>query len=298
MNSVIIPHLPPAGPAPVAYHHKAAAGYGYGIPAQGYLSYTPQQQKYGFHHHQLQPQQPTTPTDVFSVAAAAMMQPRGPQYFQQKRQFEFPGTSSSRESLFPGKSQQYQPRYQPQPQPYPTAAPAPAVAVAANRAPEVRTTSSTRPNRTKSEVCKPLFVDCSIEYDLPNVPKISAGKDGKAEPILMIHPAYLKRNQQSKRQQSYPQPVACNVRDCQCQMAMARQRQMLQQQQQQQQQQFIRQQQQQQQQQVEATRKAVKRSYEANFQHQQTTMNAGKAKWDQCCEPRRISKKLGMSPRE
>ena len=284
MNSVIIPHLPPA---PVAYHHKAAAaGYGYGIPAQGYLSYTPQQQqqqKFGFHPHphQQQPPQPTTPTDVFSVAAAAMMQPRGPQYFQQKRQFEFP--ASSREGLhFPaGKSQpQYPPRYPT----YPTAAPA-----ASNRAPEVRTTSSTRPNRSKSEVCKPLFVDCSIEYDLPNVPKISAGKDGKAEPILMIHPAYLKQSQQQQQQQqqkrqSYPQPVACNVRDCQCQMVMARQRQMLQQQQQQHQQ-FIRQQQQQ----VEATRKAVKRSYEANFQHQQTTMNAGKEKCE--CEPRRVLKK-------
>ena len=128
-------------------------------------------------------------------------------------------------------------------------------------------------------------MDCSIEYDLPNVPKISAGKDGKVEPILMIHPAYLK---QQKAQQipenrvnsgiAYPQPVVCNVRDCQCQMVMARQRQMLLQQQQQQQ--FIRRQQQQQQQQVEASRKAVKRSsYEANFQQQTTNMNAaGKAR--------------------
>ena len=280
MNSVIIPHLP--GYTPGAYHHKAAAGYGYGIPAQGYLSYTPttttttQQKHYGFH----QRPQPTTPTDVFSVAAAAaaaaMMQPR-PQYFQQKRQFEFPANPST----FPGKSQQYQqspPRYQPYPAAAATATPPPA---AVNRAPDVRTTSSTRPNRTKSEVCKPLFVDCSIEYDLPNVPKISAGKDGKVEPILMIHPAYLKQNQQAKRQsQSYPQPVVCNVRDCQCQMGVARQRQMLQQQQQQQQQQqLVRQQQQQ----VEATRKAVKRSYEANFQHQHTNMNAGKAKWGRSC---------------
>ena len=285
MNSVIIPHLPPA---PVAYHHKAAAaGYGYGIPAQGYLSYTPTttQQQHGFHH--MQPQQPTTtPTDV--LAFSAMMQPR-PQYFQQqKRQFEFP---DSRESLFPGKSQQQQYQVPAVPasrqyQQYP----------AANRAPEVRTTSSTRPNRTKADISKLLFVDCSIEYDLPNVPKVSLGKDGKVEPILMVHPAYLKqsqsqsqqsqKSQQKHRQQSYPQPVACNVRDCQCQMVMvARQRQMLQQQQQQQ---FIRQQQQQQQQQVEATRKAVKRSYEANFQHQQTNMNAGK----KSCEPRRVSKKL------
>ena len=282
MNSVIIPQLPPAR-VPGGY-----PGYGYGVPAQGYLSYTPAQQKFaaaaGF-PPATQQHQPTTPTDVFSVAAAAMMQqpPRmGPHYFQQKRQFEFPSAATtSRESLsFPAKQQQQftypQPpvtRYQPPVTRATVAAPP------ANRAPEVRTTSSTRPNRTKSEVCKPLFVDCSIEYDLPNVPKISAGKDGKAEPILMIHPAYLNKpvNRPAGPPSSYPQPVACNVRDCQCQMAVARQRQMLQQQQQQrQQQQLIRQQQQQQQ--VEATRKAVKRSYEANFQHQQTTMNAGKAK--------------------
>ena len=285
MNSVIIPQLPPAR-VPGGY-----PGYGYGVPAQGYLSYTPAQQKFaaaaGF-PPATQQHQPTTPTDVFSVAAAAMMQqpPRmGPHYFQQKRQFEFPSAATtSRESLsFPAKQQQQQFTYsQPPVTRYqPPVTRATVAAPPANRAPEVRTTSSTRPNRTKSEVCKPLFVDCSIEYDLPNVPKISAGKDGKAEPILMIHPAYLNKpvNRPAGPPSSYPQPVACNVRDCQCQMAVARQRQMLQQQQQQQQrqqQQLIRQQQQQQQ--VEATRKAVKRSYEANFQHQQTTMNAGKAK--------------------
>uniref|UniRef100_A0A0K2TNM1 Centrosomal and chromosomal factorlike [Ceratitis capitata] n=1 Tax=Lepeophtheirus salmonis TaxID=72036 RepID=A0A0K2TNM1_LEPSM len=33
---------------------------------------------------------------------------------------------------------------------------------------------------------KPLFVDCSIEYELPNAPKVPKN----SEPILMIHPAY------------------------------------------------------------------------------------------------------------
>uniref|UniRef100_A0A0K2VFJ0 Uncharacterized protein n=1 Tax=Lepeophtheirus salmonis TaxID=72036 RepID=A0A0K2VFJ0_LEPSM len=35
---------------------------------------------------------------------------------------------------------------------------------------------------------KPLFVDCSIEYELPNAPKIPLN----SEPILMIHPSYYK----------------------------------------------------------------------------------------------------------
>ena len=42
MNSVIIPQLPPAR-VPGGY-----PGYGYGVPAQGYLSYTPAQQKFRF----------------------------------------------------------------------------------------------------------------------------------------------------------------------------------------------------------------------------------------------------------
>jgi len=40
-----------------------------------------------------------------------------------------------------------------------------------------------------TDFAKPLFVDCSIEYDLPNAPKIPRG----SQPILMIHPAYAKR---------------------------------------------------------------------------------------------------------
>ena len=97
MNSVIIPQLPPAR-VPGGY-----PGYGYGVPAQGYLSYTPAQQKFaaaaGGFPPATQQHQPTTPTDVFSVAAAAMMQqpPRiGPHYFQQKRQFEFPSAATTR----------------------------------------------------------------------------------------------------------------------------------------------------------------------------------------------------------
>ena len=59
MNSVIIPQLPPAR-VPGGY-----PGYGYGVPAQGYLSYTPAQQKFaaaaGF-PPATQQHQPTTPT--------------------------------------------------------------------------------------------------------------------------------------------------------------------------------------------------------------------------------------------
>ena len=36
------------------------------------------------------------------------------------------------------------------------------------------------------DICKPLHVDCSIEYDLGNQPKIP--KD--SAPLLIIHPAY------------------------------------------------------------------------------------------------------------
>ncbi|XP_040569056.1 uncharacterized protein [Lepeophtheirus salmonis] len=46
-------------------------------------------------------------------------------------------------------------------------------------------------NRTRYDVkdySKPLFVDCSIEYELPNAPKVPKN----SEPILMIHPSYMK----------------------------------------------------------------------------------------------------------
>ena len=116
MNSVIIPQMYPM-------HHKgyAAATAGYGVPAQGYLSYTPQQ---------YQQQQQMTPTDVFSVAAAMM--PPVQQHFQ-KRQVPPPPQQQQAQFRVPPM------RYQP----YPIVSP--------NRPPEVRTTSSTRPNRKVSK---------------------------------------------------------------------------------------------------------------------------------------------------
>jgi len=50
---------------------------------------------------------------------------------------------------------------------------------------------------------KPLFVDCSIEYELPNAPKIPKN----SQPILMIHPTYQKKliaAQQIQLQRSSP----------------------------------------------------------------------------------------------
>ena len=49
---------------------------------------------------------------------------------------------------------------------------------------------------------KPLFVDCSIEYELPNAPKIPKN----SLPILMIHPGYQeKKRQQIQREQQIQQ---------------------------------------------------------------------------------------------
>ena len=44
---------------------------------------------------------------------------------------------------------------------------------------------------------KPLFVDCSIEYELPNAPKIPKN----SQPILMVHPGYQKKLQASSASQ-------------------------------------------------------------------------------------------------
>ena len=48
---------------------------------------------------------------------------------------------------------------------------------------------------------KPLFVDCSIEYELPNAPKIPKN----SEPILMIHPAYKKTDKVAHQPLTPPQ---------------------------------------------------------------------------------------------
>ena len=48
---------------------------------------------------------------------------------------------------------------------------------------------------------KPLFVDCSIEYELPNAPKIPKN----SLPILMIHPGYQQKKRQQIQQQQLQQ---------------------------------------------------------------------------------------------
>ena len=55
---------------------------------------------------------------------------------------------------------------------------------------------------------KPLFVDCSIEYELPNAPKIPKN----SLPILMIHPGY-KQKMMMKKEQLHNQ---CSTPNCQC----------------------------------------------------------------------------------
>ena len=92
------------------------------------------------------------------------------------------------------------------------------------------------PTSMKKDYSTPLFVDCSIEYDLSNAPKIPKN----SAPILMIDPRYQKRQQQiqhqmqqQQRQQQQQQhhqqqqqllskapnpsfPSVCNVKNCQC----------------------------------------------------------------------------------
>eukprot|EP00096_Caligus_rogercresseyi_P006181 TRINITY_DN22456_c0_g1_i1.p1 TRINITY_DN22456_c0_g1~~TRINITY_DN22456_c0_g1_i1.p1 ORF type:complete len:176 (+),score=2.26 TRINITY_DN22456_c0_g1_i1:15-542(+) len=52
--------------------------------------------------------------------------------------------------------------------------------------------------RPKEYYSQPLFVDCSMEYELPNSHLI----DPKSEPILMIHPAYARGFRGIKRNHS------------------------------------------------------------------------------------------------
>jgi len=66
---------------------------------------------------------------------------------------------------------------------------------------------------------KPLFVDCSIEYELPNAPKIPKN----SSPILMIPPTYQKKliaQQQQQQQQIQQRSSPCSGPQCrQCQEA-------------------------------------------------------------------------------
>lgn len=99
---------------------------------------------------------------------------------------------------------------------------------------------------------KPLHVDCSVEYELPN----QARPPGKSEPLLMIHPCFYRRAESQRRspfinnlpqpQQQQQQPPARRTRGSAAAL-IQQQQQQPQQQQPQQQQRFQPQQQQQQQ---------------------------------------------------
>merc|ERR1712115_377466 len=63
---------------------------------------------------------------------------------------------------------------------------------------------------SSKDFTKTLFVDCSIEYELPNAPKIPKNSLS----ILMIHPGY-KQKMMMKKEQLHNQ---CSTPNCQCKM--------------------------------------------------------------------------------
>ncbi|XP_059480810.1 mastermind-like protein 3 [Neocloeon triangulifer] len=80
------------------------------------------------------------------------------------------------------------------------------------------------PSQAK-DYSKPLHVDCSVEYELPN----QARPPGKSEPLLMIHPCFYRRAESQRRS-----PFINNLPPQQPQQQPARRTTRLQQQQQQQ----------------------------------------------------------------
>ncbi|KAF4518133.1 hypothetical protein B566_EDAN004483 [Ephemera danica] len=67
----------------------------------------------------------------------------------------------------------------------------------------IATTNTPQPQKDYS---KPLHVDCSVEYELPN----QARPPGKSEPLLMIHPCFYRRAESQRRSpfiNNLPQPV-------------------------------------------------------------------------------------------
>uniref|UniRef100_A0A8D8QM48 Centrosomal and chromosomal factor n=1 Tax=Cacopsylla melanoneura TaxID=428564 RepID=A0A8D8QM48_9HEMI len=49
----------------------------------------------------------------------------------------------------------------------------------------------------QKDYSRPLHVDCSVEYELPNAAKPPVG--GRSEPLLMIHPCYYRRVENQRR---------------------------------------------------------------------------------------------------
>lgn len=59
------------------------------------------------------------------------------------------------------------------------------------------TNSRTSVSSSLKDFTKPLHVDCSVEYELPNSAKPPIGT--KNEPLLMIHPSYYRREESQNR---------------------------------------------------------------------------------------------------
>lgn len=49
----------------------------------------------------------------------------------------------------------------------------------------------------RKDYSRPLHVDCSVEYELPNAAKPPAG--ARTEPLLMIHPCFYRRAESQRR---------------------------------------------------------------------------------------------------
>lgn len=49
----------------------------------------------------------------------------------------------------------------------------------------------------RKDYSRPLHVDCSVEYELPNAAKPPA--NARTEPLLMIHPCYYRRAESQRR---------------------------------------------------------------------------------------------------
>ncbi|CAB4067965.1 unnamed protein product [Lepeophtheirus salmonis] len=58
-----------------------------------------------------------------------------------------------------------------------------------------------------SSLYKPLFVDCSVEYELPNVPKVPKN----SLPLLVIHPGYEPKNDQHHSESGSPSSSAATT---------------------------------------------------------------------------------------
>lgn len=72
------------------------------------------------------------------------------------------------------------------------AAPPPATA-----APAAAAAAATGGIQVQKDYSRPLHVDCSVEYELPNQAKPPPG--GRNEPLLMIHPCYFRKIESQRR---------------------------------------------------------------------------------------------------